>query len=191
MLCVCGTFAGCALTLPIQCCLQLGLSALQVLWWQQTRNFATNLLLPLVVPFFTRCCWTIKWMLRGGLRTLVGLSSSACAPLAILCLLMPPMFLFWMPLVLCSCYLTANHEFDLYNPRSAASAGVMSCTYHHWVFRPYRKQRRYCQLPVSGRRMQFLQFRLASHNLPVVVLRFAGAQHVNRVDSICAYCGLG
>ena len=64
------------------------------------------------------------------------------------------------------------HKFDLYSPRSALSDEVVSCTYHHW-FRPYSKHRRYCQLHVSCRRMQrFLQegFRLASHNLPTVLL---------------------
>ena len=83
------------------------------------------------------------------------------------------------------------HGFDLYWPRSAPSTGVLSCTYYHW-FRPYSKRRRYCQLPVSGRRMQrFLQFRLASHKLPVAIHRLAGGQHVDRADRICAHCGSG
>ena len=83
------------------------------------------------------------------------------------------------------------HDFGLYSPRSAPSAGVLSCTYHHW-FRPYSKRRRYCHLPVSARRMQrFLQFRLASHKLPVAIHRLAGGPRVNRADRICAHCGSG
>ena len=63
---------------------------------------------------------------------------------------------------------------ELVCPRVAPSAGVVSCTYHQW-FLPFSKRRRYCQLPVSGRRMQrFLQFRLGSHSLPIATGRFAG-----------------
>ena len=52
------------------------------------------------------------------------------------------------------------------------------------------KRRRYCQLPVSGRRMQrFLQFRLGSHNLPIVAGGFSGDQHVARTDRVCTHCG--
>ena len=43
---------------------------------------------------------------------------------------------------------------------------------------------------VSGRRMQrFLQFRLGSHNLPIVASRFSGDQHVARADRVCTHCG--
>ena len=79
------------------------------------------------------------------------------------------------------------NDFDLYCPRAAPSVGVVSCTYHHW-FQPYSRRRSYCQLPVSGRRMQrFLQFRLSSHSLPIVTGRFAG-QHVARADRVCSHC---
>ena len=70
--------------------------------------------------------------------------------------------------------LRGTHGYALHCPRAAPSAGVVSCTYHHW-FKPFSKRRRYCQLSVSGRRMQrFLQFRLGSHNLPIVAGRFSG-----------------
>ncbi len=79
-------------------------------------------------------------------------------------------------------HLQGTHDFDLYCPRVAPSVGVVSCTYHHW-FMPYSKRRHYCQLPVSGRRMQrFLQFRLASHSLPIVTGRLSGGHYVNRAD---------
>ena len=46
-----------------------------------------------------------------------------------------------------------THDYALHCPRAAPSVGVVACTYHHW-FRPFSQHRRYCQLPVSGRRMQ-------------------------------------
>ncbi len=35
----------------------------------------------------------------------------------------------------------------------------------------------------------FLQFRLGSHQLPVVLGRFAGCQHVARANRVCTHCG--
>ncbi|DBA96093.1 TPA: hypothetical protein ACH3X1_001588 [Trebouxia sp. C0004] len=50
---------------------------------------------------------------------------------------------------------------------------------HTTIGKPFSQHRRYCQLPVSGRRMQrFLQFRLGSHQLPIDLGRFGGGQHV-------------
>ncbi|DBB02950.1 TPA: hypothetical protein ACH3X1_013546 [Trebouxia sp. C0004] len=86
-------------------------------------------------------------------------------------------------------HLGGTHDYALHCPRAAPSAGVVACTYHQW-FRPFSRHRRYCQLPVSGRRMQrFLQFRLGSHQPPIVLGRFAGAQHVARANRVCAHCG--
>ncbi|KAL3157281.1 hypothetical protein ABBQ38_001513 [Trebouxia sp. C0009 RCD-2024] len=79
----------------------------------------------------------------------------------------------------------------LFCPRRAPTRGVVSCTYEQW-FRPYSARRRYCQLPVSGRRMQrFLQFRLGCHGLPVAAGRLAGADHVDRVHRVCTCCSSG
>ena len=86
-------------------------------------------------------------------------------------------------------HLQGPHDFALHSPRSAPSRGVVSCTYHQW-FQPYSRCRRYCQLPVSGRRMRrFLRFRLGCHALPIVAGRFAGGQHVDRADRLCSHCG--
>ena len=86
-------------------------------------------------------------------------------------------------------HLGGTHDYALHCPRAAPSVGVVACTYHHW-FRPFSQHRRYCQLPVSGRRMQrFLQFRLGSHQLPIVLGRFAGAQHVAKANRVCTHCG--
>ena len=71
----------------------------------------------------------------------------------------------------------------------APSAGIVTCTYHQW-FLPFSKRRRYCQLPVSARRMQrFLQFRLGSHSLPIATGCFAGGHHLPRSDRVCSHCG--
>ena len=81
-----------------------------------------------------------------------------------------------------------THSHALHYPRGVPFAGVSSCTYHHCL-RPFSKCRRYCQLSVSGRRMQrFLQFRLGFHNLPIVAGQFSGDQHVARVDWACTHC---
>ena len=79
----------------------------------------------------------------------------------------------------------------LYCPRVAPTRGVVSCTYEQW-FRPYSLRRRYCHLPVSGRRLQrFLQFRLGCHCLPIATGRFAGAAHVDRAQRVCLSCNAG
>ena len=71
-------------------------------------------------------------------------------------------------------HLRGTHIYALHCPRAAPSAGVVSCTYHHWC-KPFSKRRLYCQLPVSGRRMQrFLQFRLGSHNRLLLLVGFQG-----------------
>ena len=56
---------------------------------------------------------------------------------------------------------------------------------------PYSPSRRYCQLPVSGKRMQrFLHFRLGCHGLPIAAGRWAAA-HVVRADRLCTCCDDG
>jgi len=86
-------------------------------------------------------------------------------------------------------HLDGTHDYALHCPRAAPTVGVVACTYHHW-FKPFSRHRRYCQLPVSGRRMQrFLQFRLGSHQLQVVLGRFAGGRHVARASRVCTHCG--
>ncbi len=36
---------------------------------------------------------------------------------------------------------------------------------------------------------RFLQFRLGSHQLPVILEGFAGGQHVARANRVCPHCG--
>ncbi len=83
-------------------------------------------------------------------------------------------------------HMGSTHEYALHCPRAAR---YVACTYHHW-FRPFSKHRRYCQLPVPGRCMQrFLEFKLGSHQLPIVLGGFAGGQHVARANRVCTHCG--
>ena len=79
----------------------------------------------------------------------------------------------------------------LYCSHAGPTQGVVSCTFEQW-FRPYSPCRRYCQLPVSGRRMQrFLQFRLGCHGFPIATGRLAGAGHVDRANRVCLACNSG
>ena len=79
----------------------------------------------------------------------------------------------------------------MYCPRVASSQGVVSCTYKQW-FRPVSPRRRYCRLPVSGRRMQrFLQFRLGCHALPIATGCLAVSGHVDRAHRVCLACNSG
>ena len=56
----------------------------------------------------------------------------------------------------------------------------------------YSLRRRYCQLPVSGRRMQrFLQFKLGCPGLPISTGRLAGTGHVDRANRVCLACNSG
>ena len=75
---------------------------------------------------------------------------------------------------------------SLYCPRATPTQRVVLCTYEQW-FKPYSPRRRYCQLPVSGRRMQrFLQLRLGCHGVPIADGRLAG--HVDRANRVCLAC---
>ena len=81
-------------------------------------------------------------------------------------------------------HLQGTHSHALHCPRAAPSVGVVSCTYYHW-FRPFSKHRRYCQLPVSGTRMQrFLQFKLGSHNCLLLLVGFLGT---NMLQELTGY----
>ena len=84
---------------------------------------------------------------------------------------------------------------SLYCPHAAPTQGVVSCTYEQW-FKLYSSHsysyRRYCQLPVSEKRMQrFLQFRLGCHGLSIATGHLAGAGHVERADRVCLACNSG
>ena len=173
---------------------ELGLSALKVFWWQQTLQFFNKLAAAPRGSFFHTVLLDNQADAARGARNFCG---SVFQSLRSVGYHVSPsandVFLLDAPSVMRLLHdsLQGVHDFDLYSPRSAPSAGVLGCTYHHW-FRPYSKRRRYCQLPVSGRRMQrFLQFRLASHGLPVATHRIASGQRVNRADRICAHCGSG
>ena len=88
-------------------------------------------------------------------------------------------------------HLQSTGSGSLYCPRAAPTQGVVSCTYGQW-FKPYSPRRRYCQLLISGRRMQqLLQFRLGCHGLPIANCRLAGADHVDSANRVYLACNSG
>ena len=142
-------------------------------------NCETQLLL-VMIPFFIPFCLTIFMMpfvwghgAKNCCLQSVGhfmLSDSSVVPIMEVDAIIE---------ALCE-QLQGTHSHALQCPRAAPSAGVVSCAYHQW-FRPFGKHRRFCQLPVSGKRRQhFLQFRLGSHNLPVVAGRFCGIARADK-----------
>ncbi len=148
---------------------ELGLLPLQVFWWQQTLEFYNKLAAsPIDSLFHVILLDNLHDAFQCGVH---NFCTSIFQSLAAVGHCMPRASdvasAHDVPVVnaLLQRHLQGTHDFDRYCPRVAPSVGVVSCTYHHW-FMPYSKRRRYCQLPVSGRRMQrFLQFRLASHGL--------------------------
>jgi len=48
-------------------------------------------------------------------------------------------------------HLSGSHDYALHCPKAVR---VVACTHHHWSS-PFSQHRRNCQLPVSGRRMQW------------------------------------
>lgn len=171
------------------------MSPLQVFWWQQTLEFWNTIAAsPVGSLFHTILLDNIHdaFHVRRGAK---NFSSSIATCLQSVGHSMPrdrgviPVMEVAAIVEALREHLRGTHSYALHCPRAAPSAGVVSCTYHHW-FRSFSKRRRYCQLPVSGRRMQrFLQFKLGSHNLPIVAGRFSGDQHVARTDRVCTHCG--
>jgi len=170
---------------------ELGLSSLKVFWWKHTLEFFNKLAASPAGSFFhlvlldnqhdafRRGVNNFCSSIAKGLAS-VGYEMSNDPGVASVLDVSAIMKLLHTDL-------QGVNDFALYCPRVAPSVGVVSCTYHQW-FQPYSKRRRYCQLPVSGRRMQrFLQFRLSSHSLPIVTGRFAG-QRVARADRVCSHC---
>ena len=85
-------------------------------------------------------------------------------------------------------HLQVSVDHSLYCPRAAPSVGVLACTYEQW-FKPMSSSRGYYHLPASGKRMRrFLQFRLGSHGLPVVVSCLSGDGHLDGADRVCTGC---
>ncbi|DBA85352.1 TPA: hypothetical protein ACH3X2_006033 [Trebouxia sp. C0005] len=159
--------------------LELGLLPLQVLRWQQTLQFWNRLAaLPVGSFYHTVCLDNPTDAIQGGA---CNLASSVAGCLRSVGYEMQRVFDV-MPLLdvdnivqALTVQLQDMGSAALYCPRDAPSLAVVFCTYEQW-FRPYSLCRRYCHLPVVGRRMQrFLQFRLGCHSLPIAAGRFSGA----------------
>ena len=174
---------------------ELALLPLQVFWWQQTLEFWNTIAAsPVGSLFHTILLDNIYDAFHVG-RGAKNFSSSVATCLQSVGHSMPhdssvvPVMEVTAIIEALREHLRGTHSHALHCPRAAPFAGVVSCTYHYW-FRPFSKRSRYCQLPVSGRRMQrFLQFRLGSHNLPIVAGPFSGDRHVARDDLACTHCG--
>ena len=174
---------------------ELGLLPLQVFWWRQTLQFWNSLAgLPIGSLYHTVCLDNLTDAFQGGA---CNMASSLAACLHSVGFEMPRVHDV-VPLLDVDGVVEALTERlqstgtgSLYCPRAAPTQGVVSCTYEQW-FRPYSPRGRYCQLPVSGRRMQrFLQFRLGCHGLLIATGRLAGAGHVDRANRVCLACNSG
>lgn len=169
---------------------ELGLLPLQVFWWQQTLQFYNKLatsprdslfhiiLLDNQHDAFER---GVKNFCSSIHRSLASIGHAMCHDSRVAC----------VPAIvgLPQQHLQGVNAFGLHCPRAAPSVGVVSCTYHR-CFRPYSKRRRYCQLPMSGRRMQrFLQFRLAHMGYPLSLAAFRVVNMSARASRVCLHCG--
>jgi hypothetical protein len=174
---------------------ELGLLPLQVSWWRQTLQFWNSLAgLPVGSLYHTVCLDNLADAFQGGT---CNMASSLATCLHSVGFEMPrvhdvvPLLDVDGVVEALTARLQSTGSSRLHCPRAAPTQGVVSCTYEQW-FKPYSLRRRYCQLPVSGRRMQrFLQFRLGCHGLPIATGRLAGADHVDRANRVCLACNSG
>ncbi len=174
---------------------ELGLSPLQVFWWRRTLEFWNRLAAsPVGSLFHTILLDNLDDAFSVG-RGARNFSGSVAACLQSIEQSMPvysgivPIIEVGTVVEALRLHLDGTHDYALHCPRAAPTVGIVACTYHHWS-RPFSRHRRCFRLPVSGRRMQrFLQFRLASHKLPIVMGRFALGQHVARANRVCTHCG--
>jgi len=174
---------------------ELGLSPLKVFWWPRTLKFWNKVAAgPVGLLFHTILLDNLDDAFSAG-NGAKNFSGSTAACLQSVGQPMPhdrgvnPVLEVGTIVIALRQRLGGTHDYALHCPRAAPTVGVVACTYHHW-FRPFSQHRRYCQLPVSGRRTQrFVQFRLGSHQLPIVLGRFAGGQRVARASRVCTHCG--
>ena len=174
---------------------ELGLLPLQVFWRRQTLKFWNSLAALPVGSFYHTVCLDNINLTDAFRGAACNLSSSLASCLHLMGYDMPrvhdviPMLDVDNIVGDLTEQLQGTGSGALYCPRVAPTRGVVSCTYEQWS---YSLRRRYCHLPVSGRRMRrFLQFRLGCHGLPIAAGRFAGAAHVDRAESVCLFCDSG
>ena len=167
---------------------ELGLLPLQVFWWRQTLHFWNSLAALPVGSLYHMVCLDNLTDAFGGSACNMASSLAAClhsvgSDMSRICDVVPILDVDSIVGAL-TAQLQNMGSGGLYCPRMAPTRGVVSCTYEQW-FRPYSIRRRYCHLPVSGRRVRrFLQFRLGCHGLPIAVGRLAGAAHVDRAQRV-------
>ena len=136
---------------------ELGLLPLQLFWWRQTLQFWNSLaVLPVGSLYHTVCLDSLTDAFQGGS---CNMASSLAACLRSVGFEMPcvhdvvPLLDVDGVVEALTGHLQGTGSGSLYCRCAALTQGVVSCTYEQW-FEPYSPRRRYCQLPVSGRRMQ-------------------------------------
>ena len=130
-------------------------------WWRQTLQFWNSLaVLPVGSLYHTVFVDSLTDAFQGGA---CNMASSLAACLHSVGFEMPrvhdvvPLLDVDGVVEALTGHLQGTGSGSLYCPRVGPTQGVVSCTYEQW-FKPYSARKRYCQLPVSGRRMQqFLQ----------------------------------
>ena len=135
---------------------ELGLLPLQVFWWRQTLQFWNGLAgLPVGSLYHTVCLDNLTNAFKRGT---CNLANSLVACLLSMGFEMPHVHDVVAPVGCRWCCggstarLQSTGSGSLYCPRAAPTQGVVACTDEQW-FKPYSVRRRYCQLPVSRRRM--------------------------------------
>ena len=164
-------------------------------WWRQTLQFWNSLAgLPVGSLCHTVCLDNLTDAFQGGACSITSSLATCLHSVGFEMPRVPDV----MPLLdvdgvveALTARLQSTGFGSLHCPHAVLHSGVVSCTYEQW-FTPYSPSTRYCQLPVSGRRMQwFLQFRLGCHGLPIATGRLAGAGHVDRANRVCLACNSG
>ena len=175
--------------------IELGLLPSQVVWWRQTLQFWKSLaVLPVGSLYHTVCMDSLANAFQGGAcnmaSSLAACSRSVGFEMPRVHDVVPQLDVDGVVEALTQ-HLQGTGSGSLYCPRAAPTQGVVLCTYKQW-FKPYSPCRRYCQLPVSGRRMQqFLRFRLGCHGLAIATGRLAGTGHVEKPNRVCLVCNSG
>ena len=135
----------------------LGLLPLQVFWWRQTLQFWNGLAGLPIGPLYhtsTVCSGNLTDAFQEGTCNIAN-SLAACLhsvgfEMPRVHDVVPLLYVDGVVEALTAC-LQSTGSGSLYCPHAAPTQSAVSCTYEQW-FKPYSPRRRYCQLPVSGRR---------------------------------------
>ncbi|DBA96670.1 TPA: hypothetical protein ACH3X1_016740 [Trebouxia sp. C0004] len=136
---------------------ELGLSPLQIYWWQQTLEFWNKIAVSPVGSLFHTI---LLDNLDDAFSVGNGAKNFSCSIVTCLQSVGQPMPLDsgTIPVLEVGTivealrqHLGGTHDYALHCPRAALLLGLLHA-YNHW-FKPFSQRRRYCQLPISGGRM--------------------------------------